>query len=153
MTTHLVFVYGSLKAGFHNHQWLAEHDATDLGYAVTDARYLMVRGNAFPYLINPAHFTTPVALPESPVGGELYRVDDAGLAALDRLEGHPRFYRRELISVNDGLQAWAYFLTRPSERWDHPEHFIANALATPNAQGIVEWTRDDVFATANYVEE
>ena len=128
MSGHLVFVYGSLKAAFHNHRLLVDHDAVDLGYAVTDERYLMLKGNAFPFLLKqPAH---------AQIAGELYRVDDACLAALDRLESHPRFYRREPIMVNGGVEAWCYFI--------RPERMASVPL--PNRAGIVEWTRDDVTA-------
>lgn len=150
MNTHLIFVYGSLKAGFHNHRLLSDIRATDMGYAVTDERYLLVKGVAFPYLINPEHFTKvePCDGLIGNVAGELYRVSDKGLGALDQLESHPSFYRREVIKVNDGVETWAYFLSRPSERWDNPMRYISNAIAKPNADGIAEWTRDDVCAVA-----
>ena len=44
------------------------------------------------------------------VVGELYEVDDDLLAQLDRYEGTPSFYRREVIALEDGSTAHAYTL-------------------------------------------
>jgi gamma-glutamylaminecyclotransferase len=49
--------------------------------------------------------------------GEVYEVDEATLAALDRLEGHPRFYTRSRIALRDleaGAAVEAYLL-RPEQ--------------------------------------
>ncbi len=43
--------------------------------------------------------------------GEVYEVDDATLAALDRLESHPRFYTRTRIALEDGTIVEAYLLS------------------------------------------
>jgi len=47
----------------------------------------------------------------------VYRVDAGLLADLDAHEGHPHWYRRELVDVVlDGggdLQAWLYFFDTP----------------------------------------
>jgi len=58
-------------------------------------------GSAFPYAKRGKHVTY----------GELYEVDNEVLEALDRLEGHPRFYRRERTEVlvgNRRVDAWIY---------------------------------------------
>lgn len=50
------------------------------------------------------------------IKGELYALPllDMGLERLDRLEGHPRFYRREWVQVQDAagnkVQAQTYFI-------------------------------------------
>jgi gamma-glutamylcyclotransferase (GGCT)/AIG2-like uncharacterized protein YtfP len=44
------------------------------------------------------------------VPGELYRVTRATLAATDRLEGHPHFYRRQEVELEDGRRALTYLL-------------------------------------------
>ena len=44
------------------------------------------------------------------MAGEVYEVDQATLAALDRLEGHPRFYRRTRIALEDGAAVETYLL-------------------------------------------
>jgi gamma-glutamylaminecyclotransferase len=92
-----VFVYGSLKRGFYNHQllqgcrmWKAKAKGIDLH-----------RGTAFPYAKRGQHVTH----------GELYEVDSEVLQHLDRLEGHPHFYMREQTEImvgNKRVDAWIY---------------------------------------------
>ena len=47
----------------------------------------------------------------SAVVGEVYEVDPVTFAALDRLEGHPRFYQHTAIRLEDGDEALAYLLS------------------------------------------
>ena len=97
----LVFVYGTLKRGHGNHHWLAE--ATFQGEAVLPDVVLHDLG---PF---------PMAVPgEGSVWGELYAVEAAGLARLDRLEGYPRLYDRRPLRLADGRRAWVY-LGRPNQ--------------------------------------
>ena len=97
----LVFVYGTLKRGHCNHHWLAE--ATFQGEAVLPDVVLHDLG---PF---------PMAVPgEGSVWGELYAVEAAGLARLDRLEGYPRLYDRRPLRLADGRRAWVY-LGRPHQ--------------------------------------
>ena len=42
--------------------------------------------------------------------GELYEADIETLERLDRLEGHPHWYRRELIQLADGTNASMYLI-------------------------------------------
>jgi len=42
--------------------------------------------------------------------GEVYEVGAATLVALDRLEGHRRFYERTVIALDDGTEVYAYLL-------------------------------------------
>ncbi len=97
----LVFVYGTLKRGHGNHHWLAE--APFQGEAVLPDVVLHDLG---PF---------PMAVPgEGLVRGEVYAVDAAGLARLDRLEGYPRLYDRRPLPLADGRHAWVY-LGRPHQ--------------------------------------
>lgn len=94
----LVFVYGSLKKGFHNHHLL---EKSRFLCENSLAGYLMISLGAFPGIIpNPGQFT--------PVYGEVYEVDEKTLKALDRLEGHPHMYERTLVKLNYGEEAWVY---------------------------------------------
>ena len=98
MTTR-IFVYGTLLAGEPNHRLLVK--APFVGPAVTEAVFSLVDMGPFPGL---------VAGGGSAVRGEVYEVDAPTLARLDTLEGHPRFYRRTPILLNDGVAAEAYLL-------------------------------------------
>ncbi len=86
-TTRL-FVYGTLMKGFHNNHLLTS--SKYLGGGMLEIPYYMVSlGDAFPAL-------TPCE-GLNWIKGELYEVTENTLDRVDRLEGHPWFYRRERI--------------------------------------------------------
>ena len=103
MKAHLVFVYGTLKKGYYNHYFLK--DSKFIDEAITKEKYALYFLK-YPYVIKNAKI--------SQIYGEVYEVDDTTLIDLDFLEGHPNFYRRELIPVillnkNKTVDAWIYF--------------------------------------------
>lgn len=95
-----VFVYGTLLSGEPNHRLLAH--ASLVGEARTQPVFDLVTLGPFPAMI-PGGATA--------VCGEVYEVDRPTLEALDRLEGHPRFYRRRAVRLDDGGEVLAYLLT------------------------------------------
>ncbi len=92
------FVYGTLLSSEPNHHVL--RGSRCLGPARTPPRFTLVNLGAFPGML--AEGSTTVV-------GEVYEVDDDVLAALDRLEGHPRFYVRAPIVLAGWLRAETYF--------------------------------------------
>ncbi|MCB1865199.1 MAG: gamma-glutamylcyclotransferase [Chromatiales bacterium] len=94
-----VFVYGTLRSGDYNHALLGT--ARRLGTCRTAARYTLHDFGAWPGLRVGGR---------DRITGEVYAVDRATLARLDRLEQVPRRYRRALLSTPWG-QAFVY-LTR-----------------------------------------
>ncbi len=101
-----VLVYGTLLAGEHNHRLLAS--ARCLGEAMTCEGFALFDLGAFPGMVRAR---------EGTVVGEVYEVDRETLAALDRLEGHPDFYRRTEITLAPPMDAepvWTYLL-RPEQ--------------------------------------
>ena len=100
-----VFVYGTLRAGEPNHYLLDHHDL--VARARTEAAFEFVSLGAFPAMI--AGGATAVV-------GEVYEIDPVTLAALDRLEGHPRFYQRTAIRLEDGDEVLAYLLSPEQAR-------------------------------------
>ena len=95
-----VFVYGSLLAGEPNHRVLAR--ARLVAKARTEARFALHDLGAFPAMVGGGVHA---------IDGEVYEVDAETLAALDRLEGHPRFYQRAPIVLADGSRAETYLLS------------------------------------------
>jgi gamma-glutamylcyclotransferase (GGCT)/AIG2-like uncharacterized protein YtfP len=93
---HRVFVYGTLLRGEANHGLLA--GAALLGPHRTAPGYTLYSLGAYPGLVTGGG---------TAVNGEVYRVDDGGLALLDRLEDYPRLYGRRLIVTSYG-RAWVY---------------------------------------------
>jgi len=99
----LLFVYGTLKRGFHNHHYLL--GANFKTAATTVEKFPMV-ARGIPYLFNTPGEGTNII-------GEIYEITDINmLRAMDRLEGHPDWYRRSPIKVTDGtteMEALVYF--------------------------------------------
>lgn len=94
----LVFVYGTLKDGYCNHRLLK-----DCSYVPAIAMKVdLYAGHDYPF----------AKKGDGIVFGELYEVDDNIIKKIDMLEGHPNYYRRELIDVFDDKynlkQAWIY---------------------------------------------
>jgi gamma-glutamylaminecyclotransferase len=103
---HTFFVYGSLKEGFGNHGCLA--GAFKLGEGVTrEQNYMMRSLGGFPGVYE-------VGGSGEAIWGEVYEGDNEVQRRLDRLEGHPNFYRRHRreITLTDGqvVTAWIYLL-------------------------------------------
>ena len=101
MASTQIFVYGTLLRGERNHHLL--HGATTLGGGRTAAAYELVDAGGFPAMISGG---------ATAVVGEVYAVDGTTLAAIDRLEDHPNFYRRTPIRLADGRWAEVYLLDR-----------------------------------------
>lgn len=95
---HSVFVYGTLKKGFGNHLFLK--DQKFCGEA-------LIRGT----LVSLKWFPGYIATGNDVVKGEVYSVDDETLKRLDHLEGHPRFYERREVKLEDNAKrVWCYCL-------------------------------------------
>lgn len=91
---HKVFVYGTLKRGFPN--------ASILEYCefISNA---VVRG----LMRSLGPFPAVSLHGDNQIKGEIYAVDDATMAHLDRLEGVPSFYQRDKVETSAG-PAWIY---------------------------------------------
>ena len=103
MSKHSVAVYGSLRQGLGNHRLLEHVESHEKG--VTLSNFNMYSLGGFP------------AITEEGTAGvvvEVYDVDDATFARLDRLEGYPSFYDRKEVDVlldnGNTVQAWIYYL-------------------------------------------
>ncbi len=103
-----VFVYGTLRQGEANHHLLGDLEPTRT--ARTLGRFRLADLGGFPAMVSGG---------STEIAGEIYEVDGATLARLDRLEGHPDFYRRRAIRLDDGRDAIAYLLS-PAQAAGYP---------------------------------
>jgi len=123
-----VFVYGTLRKELGNHYLL--QDSVFLGNAITDETYVMLEsslGRSIPYVVKPNKITKDIT---TFVQGEVYEVDDLTLAHLDRLEGHPRWYKREYIDVfisGDDKPTKAMIYLMPWSEFEHRNVLYVNA--------------------------
>jgi gamma-glutamylaminecyclotransferase len=96
---HLVFTYGTLLKGEVNHHLLAQ--ACFVAEARTEPCFELFDLGLFPAMSTGG---------ETAVLGEVYAVDDATLARLDHLEGHPSFYQRTRIRLDGGQEVQTYLM-------------------------------------------
>jgi len=123
----LLFVYGSLKKGFDNHDLLSRY-AKRLGKAHTIKKFAMYEdsfGN-YPYLID---------TPFSKIKGELYQITRAELMQkIDEFEGAPDYYIREKIEVKSHHGVNRAFV------------YIQPDTKIPSTQqALSEWTNDSEY--------
>ena len=102
---HLVFTYGTLLRGEINHELLTR--ARFVSEARTEPCFELFDLGPFPAMS---------AGGETAVLGEIYAVDDATLARLDRLEGHPTLYQRTRIRLDGGQEVQTYLMDRARMR-------------------------------------
>ena len=95
-----VFVYGTLRSGEVNHRLL--DGLEPVAKARTEARFRLAHLGGFPAMVRGGR---------TRVAGEVYEVDGPTLLRLDRLEGHPGFYRRRAVRLEGGRAAIAYLLS------------------------------------------
>lgn len=109
---HLVAVYGTLKSGFRNDYHL--DGATFVDWGFTQERHRLVI-SGLPFLIEG---TDDFERGEN-VEVEIYSVSSETLARLDRLEGHPHFYKRKKTPIRSHgskttgrilMHCWVYFV-------------------------------------------
>jgi gamma-glutamylcyclotransferase (GGCT)/AIG2-like uncharacterized protein YtfP len=98
---HLVFVYGTLMYGFGNNRMLQGDGAEFLGEDTTRPEFHMVDLGPFPGILRGG---------QTEITGEIYRVNDATLCRLDRLEGVPTLYTRQRARLASGLLVNVYVL-------------------------------------------
>ena len=94
-----VFVYGSLRKGGGLHDVL--EDCKFLCFAKTSCNYTMISLGSFPALLEEG---------DNSILGEIYEVNKQTLASLDRIEGHPNFYKRTKIKLEDESFVEGYVL-------------------------------------------
>jgi gamma-glutamylcyclotransferase (GGCT)/AIG2-like uncharacterized protein YtfP len=96
----LIFVYGTLRRGEHNHVQLGP--ARFVGEAWTTPHYELVDMGDYPALLETG---------ADAVRGELYDVPESWLSHLDAFEDVPTLYERKLITLNQA-QALGYVMRR-----------------------------------------
>jgi gamma-glutamylcyclotransferase (GGCT)/AIG2-like uncharacterized protein YtfP len=111
-------VYGTLKPGERNHRLIA--DAVHHGQARTAPGFRLLHGD-IPAVDRGG---------DARIEGELVAVTGEQLARMDRLEGHPEWYRREIVALSDGRHAWIYLHQIPP---GVPRYRITE-------RGVARWT-------------
>ena len=114
-----VFIYGSLKIGFHNNYILHQVGAIKRHDVVTrEPDFELISLGSFPGLLH--------KYPGYLIFGELWDVDDEGITVLDRLEGHPNFYKRETISLLDINDKVITYFINPDDASEKPVETLSS---------------------------
>ena len=93
-----VAVYGTLRKGEVNHYLLGE--GKYLGTINTAPEYTMYNLGHYPCIKHEGNTSIEI---------EVYQISPRCMRGLDRLEGYPSYYNRELIPTEYG-DAWIYFI-------------------------------------------
>lgn len=101
----LVFVYGTLKRGHHNHSVLG--NSRLVGNWTTEPKYKMYDLGSFPGVVYPG---------DKSIKGEIFEVNDETMVRLDNLEGYPHLYGRFMIETDYG-PAYIYIFNMKSGRY------------------------------------
>lgn len=123
----LVFSYGTLKRGFPNHSLMLDINASFIGDARTKFNYPLVLAGKWnvPFLIDKKNYPNSYE-----VKGELFEVDNLGIAILDKFEGVGNgYYKRLKIEVQcktekgntSIMSAWCYF------RYENTENLLVDS--------------------------
>lgn len=115
-----LFVYGTLMRAGCNHGLLG--GSPFVGASRTAPGFRLVDLGAYPAMVRDG---------TAAVAGELFRVDGAVLARLDRFEGHPHLFRRARLPLADGAEAFAYLLD--------PAHAEGLPAIAAGDRGTVRW--------------
>ena len=101
---YLVFVYGTLMSEYWNNRLLKQGGAELIGKGETTNSFIMLASgsNGIPFVADftPETYPTQFWLENcTQIQGEVWKVDAKTLYALDGLEGHPNWYKREEIVI------------------------------------------------------
>lgn len=126
MSHHYVFVYGTLKKGFHNYKTIMGYDCVGVGFTDLEKFSMMkyTRGNFPVAMIDPSEKT------RGRIYGELYEIDAEGIRSLDYLESNGMAYRRMPLMINfynkdkelRTTRAWTYIGLR--DYWARRQEFL-----------------------------
>lgn len=125
----LVFVYGSLKRGFGNHDIL--NGSEFICSTRTKGRgFKMASLGSFPAVLRGG---------KNSIAGELYQVDLMTMVHLDMLESNGELYQRKQVDLESGHKAWMYF-------------FLYDVQSTKNQLRVLTENRVQTWTLPNDVE-
>ena len=102
-----VFVYGTLKKGQGNHRFMKTSKFIE-SVTVKGISLHIDKESGLPFAMQN---------PQGKISGEIYEVDDKALSLMDRLEGHPKWYKRKQFNIKN-KKIWIYL--NPQEAVNFP---------------------------------
>lgn len=146
MAQRLLAVYGTLKRPYGNHRLIQDAKLQFVGTAYTNNEEFFMQGGGFPYVYHPV----PDGVGER-IRVELYAFeDDNQIRSIDRLEGHPDWYRRTAfpfivdqpeegsnINENEQVTAEMYVIPDKQKAYTYGDNTVSRDVLTK----IAEWNR------------
>jgi len=135
---HLLLAYGTLKRVYGNSRVFGNGGGEFVAEGTTEDKFVMTTAG-FPRVYETDRFAFELVSGHAGfVHGDLWRVNDAALAACDRIEGHPKWYYREEVDVRIDpetvVKAWLYIMKAEG---------LTGGLMTPNENGALDWHQQD----------
>ena len=118
----ILFTYGTMRYGVYNHARITDLKATYVGHGNTTEPFVMVGRNEprqIPY-VGKVDSDDKRHGNETPIRGDCYLIDKKTLDRVDRAEGHPYFYYREVAHVrldNGRIVKCVIYLFDSDENW------------------------------------
>lgn len=109
-----LFVYGTLKRGHGNNQFLQAYKAKFLSEDTIPGK--LYTDGGLPYVEKGT---------EGVVIGEIWEVDAPTMARLDRLEGHPMWYQRTEVTTGKGVKCEVYYFNFPDRPASSMRHITS----------------------------
>ena len=115
-----LFVYGSLKRNKHNFH--------KMGSSIFISEIeLPVKGNLMMNITNPRNY--PHFIKDETAGfikGELFEVPDNMMTELDRFEGHPSFFCRDSVEIDNDIVYYYHYVGHKTYKEDLKDFKIIN---------------------------
>lgn len=108
----VVFVYGSLRQGLHNHAYVSGEWIEEGGVKPERLEDTTIDGfEMYPISVSFSTGFYPFCVEGTgKVMVEAYKVDASAMIDLDGLEGYPDFYERKIVTAGNGQKGWVYYL-------------------------------------------
>lgn len=134
-----VFVYGTLKRGLGNYITMQKAGGQFMGFDHIEGNFKLAEIGGLPAVV-------PDLTKTNKVYGQLFCMDEEGLAVLDLLEGHPNFYTRSKIRTESrDKRAWVYFMQNRDWINGHSKVTdIDNNIYMPSDNELAYWKRKEV---------
>jgi len=131
-----VFVYGTLKRGHGNNALLNRAKAVFMGADTITGPFRMLSLGGCPGVVDSPENINGATT----IFGELWAGDEEMLAALDMLEGHPRFYERKKFRTDlMDKRAWMYTLGWDWAKSSSKYNTIKEGIWHPTEAEIALW--------------
>jgi len=138
-----VLVYGTLKSGGTNHALMEKIRAKFVAFDSVSGAIKLKDLGPFPAVFDQSAEEIKKCKGEpNDVRGEVYMMEEEGLAHLDFYEGHPNFFERRKLWTNMyEKRVWVYFLTVPEMDNGQQRDVLPDGMWEPSKDEAKFWAQ------------